>query len=147
VDSFSKNTHIPNLMKILPLGAELLYAKRRRVMTKLTVACNNSANTGEKRKNNETTSCTTTLEEMVLSLVLVVKSNVFFKPCQHHKRGGDLCHRWCKSWETWRLIRSILMWIFGSFHKQDDSVTDITFAVNDAADDVDTRAVIYLNDL
>jgi hypothetical protein len=39
------------------------------------------------------------------------------------------------------------MWIFGSFLKQDDSVTDITFAVNDAADDVDTRAVIYLNDL
>ena len=32
------------------------------------------------------------IEEMVLSLVLVAKSNVLFKPCQHHKSGGDLCH-------------------------------------------------------
>jgi len=36
-------------MKIRPVGAELLYAERRRVTTKLTVACNNSANTGKKK--------------------------------------------------------------------------------------------------
>jgi len=115
---FSKNIHIPNFMKILPVGAELLYAERRRVMTKLTVACSNSANTHtHTQRNNKTTSRTTTLEEMVLSLLLVVKSNVFFKTCQHHKSGGDLCHSSCKSWETWRHIRSIVMYIFGSFHK------------------------------
>jgi hypothetical protein len=45
LDSFSKNTHIPNFTKIRPVGAELLYAERRRVMIKLTVACSNCANT------------------------------------------------------------------------------------------------------
>jgi len=31
-------------MKIRPVGAELLYAERRRVMTKLTVTCRNTSN-------------------------------------------------------------------------------------------------------
>jgi hypothetical protein len=43
-DRFSKNTQIPNFMKICPVGAELLRADRRTDMTKLIVAIRNFAN-------------------------------------------------------------------------------------------------------
>ena len=38
VDTFSKNTQVPNFTKIRPVGAELFHADRRTDMTKLTVA-------------------------------------------------------------------------------------------------------------
>ena len=43
MDRFSKNTQIPNLMKILPVGAELFHADGRRENTKLVVAFHNFA--------------------------------------------------------------------------------------------------------
>ena len=44
VDRFSKNTQIPNFMKIRPVGAELFHADRRTDMTKLIVAFRNFSN-------------------------------------------------------------------------------------------------------
>jgi len=41
LDRFSKNTHIPNFMKILPEGDELFRADGRTDVTKLTVAFRN----------------------------------------------------------------------------------------------------------
>ena len=41
LDSFSKNTHISNFMKIRPVGAELFHADGRTDMTKLIVAFRN----------------------------------------------------------------------------------------------------------
>jgi hypothetical protein len=43
MDRFSKNTQIPNFMKILPVGAELFHADGRRENTKLVVAFHNFA--------------------------------------------------------------------------------------------------------
>jgi len=43
-DIFLKNTQIPNLMEIRPVGAELFHADRQRDMTKLMVAFRNFAN-------------------------------------------------------------------------------------------------------
>jgi hypothetical protein len=40
-DRFSKNTQIPNFMKILPVGAEMFHADRQTDTTKLTVALRN----------------------------------------------------------------------------------------------------------
>ena len=43
-DRFSKNTHIPNLMKIRPVGAEFFHSDGLTEMTKLIVAFRNFAN-------------------------------------------------------------------------------------------------------
>jgi len=45
---FSKNTHISNFMKTLPVRAELFHMDGRTDMTKLIVALHNSANTPNK---------------------------------------------------------------------------------------------------
>jgi len=41
---FSKNTPIPNLMKIRPMGAELFHADGQRDMTKIIVSFRNFTN-------------------------------------------------------------------------------------------------------
>jgi hypothetical protein len=51
LDRFSKNTQIPNLNKIRPVGAELFHADGWADMTKLTVALNNFANAPKKKKS------------------------------------------------------------------------------------------------
>jgi len=38
LDTFSKNTHVPNFTKIRSMGADLFHADRQTDMTKLTVA-------------------------------------------------------------------------------------------------------------
>jgi hypothetical protein len=43
IDRFSKNIHIRNFMKILPVGPELFHADRRADMTKLIVDFRNFA--------------------------------------------------------------------------------------------------------
>jgi hypothetical protein len=47
---FSKNSQIPNFMKIRPVGAELFHADRRTDMTKLIVAFRNFAQAARKMK-------------------------------------------------------------------------------------------------
>jgi len=44
LETFSKNNRISNLMKILPVDAELFHAERRTDMTKLIVIFRNFAN-------------------------------------------------------------------------------------------------------
>ena len=48
LDRFSKNTQIPNFIKIRPVGAELFHADRWADMAKLTVAKSNLANAPKK---------------------------------------------------------------------------------------------------
>ena len=47
----SKNTQIPNFMKVRPLGAELIHAERQTDMTKLIVFFRNLANAHKKDKS------------------------------------------------------------------------------------------------
>jgi hypothetical protein len=49
LDRYSKNTQISNLIKIIPVGAELFHADRRADMTKLMLTFRNFANALIKR--------------------------------------------------------------------------------------------------
>jgi len=51
LDRFSKNTQIPNFMKIRPLGAELYHVERQTDMTKLMAVFRNFANAHKNDKS------------------------------------------------------------------------------------------------
>ena len=50
LEIFSKNSEISNFMKILPVGAEVLYMDGQTDMTKLTVVSDNFAKAAKKKE-------------------------------------------------------------------------------------------------